>query len=1097
MKKFVFGKFGIDSNLFDIEIMYKVKTIVLLNHYTLMDVAYIYTWKRDTPMRFYFRVKKTRGFSKKLALKKLLLQKQKQEIVESTTATVELVTNTEKVEVKLPEPVKQSPPPSAVANIKCDSKPPTIIRPPEAKVKEVKSVENKPAKKVNQLEIDVYDYDASQHNNFEIIPSPKFKRNSSNFSDDLKMKLVNKSKNKHNGVKFLGSPLHGFSTPDPPASSPITTNKKEPKSSKKSSPSTKAIKMKFDLSKQNSVTIINMSDPERKEIVKPIKPEKKNKTNKLLTVPPLTIKKSGAHHNTLTTSSSKSNSKPLVSENPDVIKLIPQKDFEERKEDVKSDFLESFSLTPISSLNSTTASTPEKEKDKNKNKDSSGKNNGGNGITSSSNNTSSKNNDTTFAKPMALLFGSSSKRKSKDPIKELPSPTFKKPKLDLNKMAVDVALRPIKPAKKVDISKLSLNRNKKEEMKTIKLGPIDEALKAIQQPKKVDSPKFVAPRPTKKDDEPVIRLAPLENILKPEVKAKKSPSPPLPGPLFAPPPIKGQIAPPGSTTPHPNLGNRTPGAKRYQPILPKTPRNNPFANIPNDVNRILQGAGTEIKSISSKESGTKIYGPSSSSTSGMGPPPPPSRPTQPKGQSSISNYLNMALYNSSKSKGNEAPPGCRTPMYSPSSPIYSPNSPSYAPNYNIPIRKYTPTTTPSIKPSSNLPSSPNSSNILQNMLSRQTKQFDSLFPSAPKKSSTPSPPPSEQQKTTAENNKSNKRPFPGSTSPSSSSTTTAASPSSSGASNSGEPPEKQIKVKSLLNSCNINIPSSLSITITNDDAESKSPNAAASKHKSPVNNYIEILKLPDKNEEKAKPVSLPPAPIKPIPVMNNGKVSPPKAIDIKVEKKTPSPEKKSHSKKSPDTKKSPQEVTAVKKFRHILPRTTTPPKTTANFVQPSPVTTNQTDTPKMSPTQPPLIPTPQQQMANIHNNFFEMMAARNMFFPQNVFQQQNLATAAAAAGIMNYQQAFLNYAKQKEKEQAKMQIQSPMHFQQVLFEQLAKNWSTQEEALQYLKNLGTSSALQGPLPSGPGKSPASDKKTSNKSSPTIDSKKSMASSSTK
>jgi polycomb group RING finger protein 4 len=26
--------------------MYKVKTIVLPDHYTLMDVAYIYTWKR-------------------------------------------------------------------------------------------------------------------------------------------------------------------------------------------------------------------------------------------------------------------------------------------------------------------------------------------------------------------------------------------------------------------------------------------------------------------------------------------------------------------------------------------------------------------------------------------------------------------------------------------------------------------------------------------------------------------------------------------------------------------------------------------------------------------------------------------------------------------------------------------------------------------------------------------------------------------------------------------------------------------------------------------------------------------------------------------
>lgn len=46
LKKFVLHKFGIDSNQFCVEIMYKVKTIVLPDHYTLMDVAYIYTWKK-------------------------------------------------------------------------------------------------------------------------------------------------------------------------------------------------------------------------------------------------------------------------------------------------------------------------------------------------------------------------------------------------------------------------------------------------------------------------------------------------------------------------------------------------------------------------------------------------------------------------------------------------------------------------------------------------------------------------------------------------------------------------------------------------------------------------------------------------------------------------------------------------------------------------------------------------------------------------------------------------------------------------------------------------------------------------------------------
>lgn len=41
-------------HLLQVEIMYKVKTIVLPDHYTLMDVAYIYTWKRVSFQSLYF-----------------------------------------------------------------------------------------------------------------------------------------------------------------------------------------------------------------------------------------------------------------------------------------------------------------------------------------------------------------------------------------------------------------------------------------------------------------------------------------------------------------------------------------------------------------------------------------------------------------------------------------------------------------------------------------------------------------------------------------------------------------------------------------------------------------------------------------------------------------------------------------------------------------------------------------------------------------------------------------------------------------------------------------------------------------------------------
>lgn len=46
LKKFIMNKFLINSNKFNVEISYKVKTIALPEHYTLMDVAYIYTWKK-------------------------------------------------------------------------------------------------------------------------------------------------------------------------------------------------------------------------------------------------------------------------------------------------------------------------------------------------------------------------------------------------------------------------------------------------------------------------------------------------------------------------------------------------------------------------------------------------------------------------------------------------------------------------------------------------------------------------------------------------------------------------------------------------------------------------------------------------------------------------------------------------------------------------------------------------------------------------------------------------------------------------------------------------------------------------------------------
>lgn len=53
LKKFLLHKFSINPNKFCVEIMYKVKPLLLPDHYTLMDVAYIFTWKRVSDSLFY------------------------------------------------------------------------------------------------------------------------------------------------------------------------------------------------------------------------------------------------------------------------------------------------------------------------------------------------------------------------------------------------------------------------------------------------------------------------------------------------------------------------------------------------------------------------------------------------------------------------------------------------------------------------------------------------------------------------------------------------------------------------------------------------------------------------------------------------------------------------------------------------------------------------------------------------------------------------------------------------------------------------------------------------------------------------------------
>ncbi|KAL7738625.1 hypothetical protein ACLKA6_006917 [Drosophila palustris] len=736
LKKFVYDKFEIDVQRFSIDIMYKVKTIVLLDYYTLMDIAYIYTWKRDAPMRFYFRVYESpKPLMRPQTLMKPQVAVQLKQEVPSTVAETPVATISQ-APLALPVIKTQSPPPPARIKVE------------------------KPA----------------QMEEFRIDPKM-------NSPTDQPLKLIINRNFVDKPEKSHHSPKNSSKSLPSPTASPgnNNNNKEEPN-----------IKLKIDLSKHNSVTIINMSDPERKEIVKPLKPEKesrskskkdkdgspksssessrKRKSPSPLTVPPLTIR-----------------TERILSPNGVSTVLSPRITSGACVEDPKSEFLKSFALTPIK----VKVESPEK----------SGSSNGATVTSLTSVKSKSHLDDRLLMKPPSAMPPksiASSKRKSKEPIKAVSN---KKPKLSPPLPREDFKIR---------LPVTNSNNNNSLNSNSAPASSVDKPL---------------MPPPTSKAPIAAARH-------KAQSSSSSSSSPSTPSlPLFAPlhhhhPHHQGmQLAAPG---------NRTPIAKRYQPILPKA-HHNPFANIPSDVNRLLKDAGTEIKSIASQAKTQHVYGPKLTTTESKMGPPPTRNPATSSGKSASNNngqnnhhnnsnsnnksnnYLNLALFNASKSKGKEAPPGCRTPMYTPNSPIYSPSSPQYVPNYNIPTMptyKYTPKPTNTTTTTA-AAATTNASNYLQSMLNGASNgggggAGGGLFPTPPTKCD---------QNT---------------------------NPRSQSPCHEDAPEKQQVKVKSLLNSCNINIPSSLSITISRDNGDASSPNSGAhAKHKSPVNNYIEIVKLPD------------------------------------------------------------------------------------------------------------------------------------------------------------------------------------------------------------------------------------------------------------
>lgn len=339
------------------------------------------------------------------------------------------------------------------------------------------------------------------------------------------------------------------------------------------------------------------------------------------------------------------------------------------------------------------------------------------------------------------------------------------------------------------------------------------------------------------------------------------------------------------------------GPRKLPTILPKpSPSSSASASSMPQLTKMLKNPDTEIKQIPNGKD-IKVYGPT------MDMPKIPLGSTSPAYVPSFNTmhrnpsagYLNFALMNS-RNRTNDLPLGMRSPAYSPASPIYSPNSPHYSPNYSIPTTqqfKYmkSPVYVPNYQQTST-----GSSSTSQSM--------NSL------KAVTPSP------KKVEKVNENNKRPH-------------------SNTPDGNSPPEKQAKVQHLLESCKINFPSSLSITLHEQNDSSLNNPLFNPKRNSPVNNYIEIVKLPEiPAKEEVRPVTQPktetskPPTVKPVtakpavakspspkPQVNNVGDKEKVAPDSTNTKAMPEPKKSPEMKAVPELNAMDKSVAALLKIR--------------------------------------------------------------------------------------------------------------------------------------------------------------------------------------
>ncbi|XP_062544061.1 polycomb group protein Psc [Armigeres subalbatus] len=839
LKKFIVNKYNIPTHHFYVEIMYKVQTITLPDHYTLMDVAYIYTWKKDAHMRFFYRIRTHEMKSVELPevplrrspslstgrsstslttikeedtdckenldlIKPSDIKREEPSLVEcdnkgtESTNTTTIVTAAPAfvtVPVSLvPTTTKPMSPPkttttstpamkSAAAPIRCGMSEPALeVKPNVATLgrqqpqqqqqqQQQQQVENAEQPKVKKNESIKLKIEMNKNTYVSILQSPQPDPGSKHHKSDKGEKVKKKkSEDKDKSVNKIKS-TSDLKIKIEKVKDGLVSVKKDGKSSKKA-PYKVELSGLSDVKNNNHKSADNEYDSKKakKEAKLMDKSAKKVKSPKrnldLEKVQPSIVLKIDQKSPELSTSTLKMVSLPLASSSP-------KHKTENTLEDEKSQFLNSFELTPIKSVQGNKSGSV----------------------------TSSPGSNSSSPPSSSSIEIKHSKRKNK----EAPSGrnVLKKPKLSDDEMKALVE-------RTVQQTKSSTSEH---------MASLTTPVKTVK--KELESPPAAVPVTMPVQPLPIK----IENSIKDVQKAEQNPKLcEMKAPLVLPPPVVSannipapkpaqpvMIAPkptadaPSKRPAVPSMPKPIQPTKKLPPLLPKDldyMRNNKQKQLemkrphhPSTINlTISPNKDTEISQIKPEDAkkNIKVYGPPSDNDNFAIPAavPPMSKPKPNKNRPM--NFLNYALHNA-----NKAPAGSRTPIPSYSnSPSYSPDSPQYNPNFNISTKQY--------KYANPLAYA----NFVQNMLNDR-------------KSSNVSPPSVPEKKPEQQNER--KRPCP--------------SPE-----NKQEPPEKQPKVQSLLNQ--INIPSSLSITLATEEDEAAREKARKSLPEEDKN-YIEILKLPE------------------------------------------------------------------------------------------------------------------------------------------------------------------------------------------------------------------------------------------------------------